>query len=194
MLSTLDSRGWYSVLVGAVAIERLFEAWLSRRNGARARALGAVEYGAGHYPLMVALHAAFLVACVLEPWILGRPLRPALAAVALALVGGAMALRYWAVVSLGERWNTRVLVLPGAPAVVSGPYRFLRHPNYLAVIVELAALPMVHGGWATALVFSAANAALLAVRIGVEERALSQHCDYQRLLVDRAEGAAIGGA
>jgi methyltransferase len=135
---------------------------------------------------MVALHTAFLVAAPLEVALLERPFLPWLGWPMLALVAGAMALRYWAIATLGERWSTRVLVVPGAPAVDSGPYRHLRHPNYLAVVVELAALPLVHSAWATALAVSAANAWILGRRIAREEAALARHADYERLLGDRA--------
>jgi methyltransferase len=96
----------------------------------------------------------------------------------LALALAAQVLRYWAIRTLGPRWNVRVIVVPGAPVVTGGPYRFLRHPNYVAVVVEGFAIPLIHGAWGTALVFSAANALLLVVRIRCEERALAAHCDY----------------
>jgi methyltransferase len=168
----VDSRILYSALVGVVALQRLAELRLSRRHEAALRARGAVEAGAGHYPFMVALHAAFLAACVLEVWWLRRPFRPALAAAMATLLLAALGLRFWAIGTLGERWTTRVLCLPGVAPVSGGPYRYIRHPNYLAVVVEIAALPLLHGAWLTAAVFSAADAVLLAVRIGAEEPAL----------------------
>jgi methyltransferase len=121
---------------------------------------------------MVALHTALLAGCALEPWALGRPVLPALAAPAVALVLLAQALRWWCIATLGRRWSTRVVVLPDAPLVAAGPYRWLRHPNYLAVVVEGLALPLVHTAWLTAALFTALNAALLAVRVRAEERAL----------------------
>ena len=108
-------------------------------------------------------------------WSRERPFVPAVAALAGAALLFTMALRYWAVSSLGDRWNTRVLVEPGVPAVSGGPYRFLRHPNYLAVVVEVAALPMLHTAWLTAIVFTVLDAWMLRVRIAVEERALLEH-------------------
>lgn len=171
-MAGLDSRLLYTGLVLLVALQRLAELALSRRHERRLRARGAVEVGAGHYPWMVALHAAFLASCLAEVWWLDRPFVPALAAIAVAVLVAATGLRVWTLRTLGERWTTRVLVLPGAALVTGGPYRFLRHPNYLAVVLEVAALPLVHTAWATALVFSAANALLLRRRIGVEERAL----------------------
>lgn len=167
-----DTRTIYTGLVLAVALVRLAELGLARRNFARCLARGGIEAGAGHYPWMVAVHVAWLAGCVLEVWLLGRPFRPALAAVALALLAGAMALRWWVIATLGDRWTTRIVCLPGAELVTGGPYRWLRHPNYLAVIVEIAALPLVHGAWITALAGSLADAAVLKVRIDAEEAAL----------------------
>jgi len=171
-MAGVDSRLLYTGLVLLVALQRLAELALSRRHERRLRSRGAVEVGGGHYPWMVALHAAFLAFCLAEVWWLGRPFVPALAAIALVVLLAATGLRAWTLRTLGARWTTRVLVLPGEPLVAGGPYRFLRHPNYLAVVLELAALPLVHTAWATAVVFSALNLVLLRVRIGVEERAL----------------------
>jgi len=182
----LDSRQAFLVLVLAVAAERLVELGLSLRNARRARARGGLELESrAFYALMVGSHAAFLAAAPLEVALAGRRFVPALGWPMLVLVAGAMALRYWAVAALGERWNTRVIVVPGEPAVSGGPYRFVRHPNYVAVIVEIFALPLVHSAWVTALVFSAGNAALLAARIRREEAALARHSDYAARLGDR---------
>lgn len=164
------SRAVYLCFLALIGAERLVELALSRRNAARALARGGREYGQAHFPWMVALHAAFLVSCVVESaW---RRFPGALGFVALVLVAGAQALRYWAVWSLADRWNARVIVVPGERPVEKGPYRFMRHPNYLAVILEIVAIPLVYGCWITALVFSAANAAMLRVRIRTEEAAL----------------------
>lgn len=176
----------YLVLVGAVAVERLVELALSLRNGRQAMARGGVAgESSAFYAAMVGTHAAFLVAAPLEVTLAGRPFLPLLGWPMLSLVAGAMALRYWAIGALGERWNTRVVVVPGDPAVISGPYRYVRHPNYVAVAVEMLALPLVHTAWMTALVFSAANAWLLARRIAHEEEALRRHADYEARLGGR---------
>lgn len=154
-------------LVLLVAVQRLVELQLSRRNEARLVAAGAVEAGASHYPLFVALHAAWLAALLLTvPWD-----RPA-ATWPLAAFFALQPLRCWCIRSLGERWTTRVLVVPGAAAVRRGPYRWLRHPNYLVVVLEIALLPLAFGAVGLALAFSLANALLLAWRIRVEERTL----------------------
>lgn len=170
----VSSVALYTGLVALVGVERLFELRLSRRHAAAAFARGGVEVGRGHYRVMTVFHTAFLAACVGEAWLAGRPFPGALGWAALAGALAAQGLRYWAITTLGERWNTRIIVLPGAAPVTAGPYRYMKHPNYLAVIVELLCLPLVHGAWATALAFSLGNAALLAVRVRAEEEALGR--------------------
>ena len=157
-----------------VALERLFELRVARRNARVALARGGREYGAGHFPAMVALHTGFLIACPVEVLALDRPFIPWLAVPAVAGVLAAQALRYWCVATLGDRWNVRILVVPNAPLSSAGPYRWLRHPNYLAVVVEMVALPLVHTAWLTAGAFSLANAAMLRVRIRSEDAALGR--------------------
>lgn len=168
----VTSRGLYVALIALVAVERLFELRLSQRHAAQAFAAGAFEVGRGHYRVMTVFHTVFLAACVGEVWACARPFPGAPGWLALAGALLAQALRYWAISALGPRWNTRIIVLPDAAPVTAGPYRFLRHPNYLAVVVELACLPLVHGAWVTAAVFSLGNAALLFVRIRAEEAAM----------------------
>ncbi len=175
----------YTAFLLLLGAERLVELIISRRNAAWALGRGGLEYGQRHFVWMKLLHSAFLAACVLEVWLLARPFLPALGWPMLALALAAQGLRYWAVTTLGRRWNVRVIVLPGEPAVAGGPYRYLRHPNYLAVIVEGLAVPLLHGAWITALSFTLLNGLLLAVRIRCEERALARHCDYRRRLARR---------
>lgn len=162
------------VLLGAIVCERIAELVLSTTHARALLSRGGVEHGKGHYPAMVALHTAFLAGCLLEPWLLHRPFVPALGWPMLGLALAAQAVRWWAIATLGVHWNTRVIVLPGAHRIRGGPYRFLPHPNYVAVIVEGLALPLVHGAWVTALVFGALNAWLLTVRIRTEDRALAE--------------------
>ncbi|WP_144127209.1 isoprenylcysteine carboxyl methyltransferase family protein [Catellatospora sichuanensis] len=164
----------YTLLILAVAAERLVELVVSKRHAAWALANGGREYGRGHYPYMVALHTALLAGCLAEVWLLDRPFLPALGWTMLALVVASQALRWWCVTTLGRRWNTLVIVVPGLPLVDRGPYRWLKHPNYLAVVVEGFALPLVHSAWLTALTFTLLNFALLAVRIRVEDAALAE--------------------
>lgn len=162
----------YLAFLGLLYVERLAELVISRRNARVALARGGVEVGLRHYAVMVAVHAVFPLACGVEVIGLHRAFAGTIGFVALGLALAAQALRWWAAATLGWRWNTRVIVVPGLAPVTTGPYRFLRHPNYLAVLVEAAAVPLIHSAWLCALVFLAANAALLAVRIPLEERAL----------------------
>jgi methyltransferase len=185
MEPSLDTRVLYLGLVALVALERLVELAITRRHAARLAARGGVVAGQGHYRWMVLLHTSLLVAAPLETWALGRPFVPPLAAATTLLVVLSMTLRYWVIATLGDRWTTNVVVVPGEPPVEGGPYRFLRHPNYLAVVLEVAALPLVHTAWLTALAFSVANAFLLRRRIRVEEEALAAHSPYRERLGDR---------
>lgn len=164
---------WYVLLVAAVALERIAELVVARRNLAWSKAQGGVEFGASHYPFMVVLHTGLLVGALVEVIGLHRPFLPALGWPMLAVVVAAQGLRWWCITTLGQQWNTRVVVIPGAQRVVGGPYRFFSHPNYVAVIAEGIALPLVHTGWITALVFTVLNAALLRTRIRSENAALA---------------------
>ena len=168
----MSSAGWYVLLIALVACERLAELALSRRNAAWSFERGGVETGRGHYPFMVLLHTGLLVGCVVEVLRADPPFLPWLGWPMLALVLASQALRWWCITTLGPRWNTRVIVVPGLPLVAGGPYRWFRHPNYVAVVVEGLALPLVHTAWVTAVVFTALNIPLLAVRLRDEERAL----------------------
>lgn len=163
---------WFTLLVALVAVERLAELVVAKRNERWSAARGAVEAGAGHYPVMVALHTGLLAGALLEAWLAPRPFVPALGWPMLGLVVAAQALRWWCIATLGRQWNTRILVVPGLARVTRGPYRLLSHPNYVAVVVEGFALPLVHTAWLTALIFTVLNAALLSVRITAENQAL----------------------
>lgn len=159
-----------AALIAAVAAERVVELVVSRRNLEWSKANGGKEFGAGHYPVMVALHTGLLAGALLEAR--RRPLRPWLGWPMLTLVLAAQGLRWWCITTLGRQWNTRVVVIPGAARVTGGPYRVVPHPNYVAVVTEGVALPLVGGAWLTALVFTVANAVLLRTRIRVENDAL----------------------
>jgi methyltransferase len=163
---------WYVVLVAAVALERVAELVVSRRNTAWSLQRGGVEYGARHYPVMVVLHTALLAGCLLEVLVAGRPFVPALGWPMLVVVVASQALRWWCITTLGHQWSTRVIVVPGLRLVARGPYRWLRHPNYVAVVAEGIALPLVHSAWVTAACFTAVNAVLLRIRISTENAAL----------------------
>jgi methyltransferase len=162
------------VFLAALGVERLAELVISKRNAAKAFARGGVEYGKIHYLFMTVFHGAFLVAC----WFEAGPFDAARFFGLLPLALGAQALRYWAIHTLGSQWNTRVIVVPGAEPVTGGPYRFMKHPNYLAVCLEMAVVPLMLGAYATAVVFSIGNAVLLFVRIRVEEKALGPKWEH----------------
>jgi methyltransferase len=154
------------VILALVTLQRLGELWLSNRNTRRLLASGAHEVGAAHYPLIVAVHVLWLGAL----WWLA-PQRP-IDGFWLAIFVLLEVARIWVVATLGKRWTTRIIVLPGAPLVSRGPYRWVAHPNYLVVVGEIAALPLAFGLWQVTLVFTVLNAAVLAVRIRAENRAL----------------------
>lgn len=169
----MTSLAAFTVLVALVALERLAELVVSKRNAAWSLARGGVETGREHYPVMVVLHTGFLAAMLIEAYVRRPEVAPGLAWSMLVLVLASQALRWWCIATLGRRWNTRVIVVPGLPPVTTGPYRVLSHPNYVAVVVEGLALPLVHACWWTALGFTVLNAALLSVRIRVEAQALA---------------------
>lgn len=169
----------FTILVAVVALERLAEMVVSKRNAAWSFARGGRETGRGHYPVMVALHTGFLVAMLVEAWLRRPDVPPALAWSMLALVVASQGLRWWCIATLGPRWNTRVIVVPGLAPVRSGPYRFLAHPNYVAVVVEGIALPMVHACWITALGFTLLNAGVLRTRLRAENDALASLPDHR---------------
>jgi methyltransferase len=164
----------YVVLVLAFGVERLAELAVTVRHLRWARARGAVEAGSGHYPVMVALHTGLLVGCIAEVVLLDRPFLPWLGWPMLVIALAAQALRWWCIRTLGPQWNTRVVVVPGLPLVRSGPYRWLRHPNYVAVVAEGIALPLVHTAWITATVFTVLDTFVLTTRIRCENRLLAE--------------------
>ncbi len=164
---------WPFVLIGLTIAQRVIELVLSARHGRRVRALGAVEYGRRHFPFIVAVHTLFPILLVLE--IARCHTRPGPAwPLWLVVWVSAQALRYAAIRALGDRWNVRVVVVPGIAPVNTGIYRWLRHPNYVAVVMELVAAPMMLGAWRTALVVSALNAVALTLRIRCENDALQR--------------------
>jgi methyltransferase len=159
--------GWFA-LVAFIALQRLAELAWAARNTRRLRAADAVEIGAAHYPLFVLLHGGWLLSLALlvpadaplDPWLL--------AAFALLQVG-----RLWAIATLGRFWTTRILSMPGAPLVRRGPYRLVRHPNYMVVALEIPVVPLIAGAWQIAAMFGILNIALLGWRIRVEDRAIA---------------------
>lgn len=162
----------FTALVGLVGLERMAELVVSTRNAAWSKSRGGVETGQRHYLVMVVLHSGLLAGAVVEVWVRRPDFVPALGWPMLGLVLAAQGLRWWCIATLGPQWNTRVIVVPGLDLVHRGPYRWLSHPNYVAVVIEGFALPLVHSAWVAAVVFTVLNAVLLSVRIRVENSAL----------------------
>lgn len=175
----------FTSLVLAVAGQRLWEVRKSKRHERALKDRGAVEHAPEQMPVMKAVHGAWLASTLAEVWLADRPFRPGLAAGALAVFAGGQALRLAAMRGLGERWTVKIITLPDEPPVSGGVFRYVRHPNYLGVVLEIAALPLMHGAWATALAFSAANGALLYARIRAEEQALDEASRYREVFAER---------
>jgi len=174
----------YLFLLLAVIVQRLLEVRISRTNEAELRELGAREHAAEQMPIMIALHATWLVSCLLEVWLFHRPLTRWLALTSLVLFCAGQALRIFAISALGNRWTVKVITVPGKPPVVGGIFRYLRHPNYVGVVLEIFALPLIHGAYLTAILFSIANGLLLQRRIRAEEAALNEDNDYSERFRD----------
>lgn len=175
----------YVCLLFCVVLQRLIEVQVSKRNEAALLREGASEHAPQQMPIMIAVHAGWLVCTLLEVLLLDRPFRAWLGVVALLVFSVGQALRILAIQALGDRWTVKVITLPGAPAISDGIFRYLRHPNYLGVVLEIAALPLVHGAWLSALVFSVANGLLLRARIRAEEQALRETGDYDQRFASR---------
>jgi methyltransferase len=181
----METRGVFVISVLVLALQRLLELRLSRHNEANILAHGGHEYGADHFGWMKALHTTWFVAMLTEVFLLDRPFIPWLAAIAFILLIMGQSLRYAAILTLGSRWTVRIMTLPTQPPITRGIYHYVRHPNYLGVILEIAAVPLLHTAYLTALVFTLANAILLAVRIRTEEHALDLDNRYQQAFADR---------
>ena len=162
----------YYLFILTIGLERLVELAFAKRNAAWSMVHGGREFGRDHYPAMVSMHALLLVSCAVEVWVLHRPFVGWLGWPMVAIVVGSTIVRWWCVAVLGKHWNPRLIVIPDAPLVRRGPYRWLHHPNYTAVAAEVAALPLVHSAWLTAIVFSMANVLVLSIRIRAENAAL----------------------
>ncbi len=158
------------LLVPLVILQRLWELRIAKRNQKQLTKQGAVEVGRDHYPAIVTLHTLWFVAMIAEIVLLLRPINPFWIGLLIIFLG-AQALRYWTIRTLGKRWTTRVFVLPGEKPVTAGPFRYLRHPNYLAVVTELLVLPLLFSCYITAITFSIVNGVLLTIRIRTEEKA-----------------------
>lgn len=168
----------FIVVISIVIIQRLIELIVASKNEKWMRSQGAFEVGADHYPVMVLMHTGFFVTLLLEVTALDRPLSP-IWLVLLTIFLIAQVMRIWCLTSLGKYWNTKILVLPGADVVKKGPYRWIRHPNYLIVTVELLTLPLLFGAYFTAILFTVLNLWMLSVRIPAEENALKEVTNYK---------------
>ena len=183
---------FFVVLVGAVGALRLIEMRLSRRHQRALAESGAAVLPERVFPAMVALHTGVLAAAVIETLLLSRPFVPALAIPTVALVVLANALRFWVIATLGVHWNVRVVPSMPLGVVTSGPYRYVRHPNYVAVFVELTALPLVHGAYLTAIAGALLHVAILHRRIGLEESVLMADEAYRRAFAGKPRFLPFG--
>ena len=174
MVESFDSRLFFLLIVAMIAAERLFELWLSARNARRTLARGGVETARGHHLVVVGVHTAWILGAPLEVFLLDRPFVAPAAVILLVLLVLCMGLRYWAVTTLGDRWNTRVITLPGAEPENGGPFRYFSHPNYAAAYVEAFALPLLHGAWLTAAVLGTVNVVAIHLKSREEDRALGR--------------------
>lgn len=168
----------FVIVLSVVIVQRLVELIIANRNEKWIRSQGAFEVGADHYPVMVLMHAGFFVTLLLEVTALDRPLSP-IWEILLVIFLLAQVMRVWCLISLGKFWNTKILVLPGADVVKKGPYRWIRHPNYLIVTVEILTLPLLFGAYFTAILFTVLNFWMLSVRIPAEENALKELTNYK---------------
>jgi methyltransferase len=172
MPNCTKSKVIFVVTVAALAVQRLLELRLSQRHEARIRQQGGNEHAPEHFGAMKLLHTAWFGAMLGEVILLDRRFKPSVAAVAFVGLLMGQSLRYAAIRTLGPRWTVRIMTLPEAPPVTHGIYRYLRHPNYIGIALEIAAVPLLHNAYGTAVVFTAANAGLLFIRIRAEEEAL----------------------
>lgn len=168
----------FFIIISIIVLQRLIELFVARRNEKWMRSQGAFEVGATHYPIMVTMHITFFIAILLEVVVLERILSPFW----ILLLGIFLIMqtaRIWCLRSLGKFWNTKIIILPGAAVVRRGPYRWVRHPNYLIVTIELLVLPLLFGAYFTAILYSLLNAWMLSVRIPAEEKALKEATNYR---------------
>jgi methyltransferase len=163
----------FTILLVIVALERIVELVVSKRNLRWSFEQGGIEFGRSHYKYMVALHVFLLGGSLIEVWVFRPTLIPALTWIMLFLAIASQALRWWCISTLGKRWNTLVVIIPGKPVCKTGPYRWFKHPNYVAVVIEGFALPMVGSAWRTAVIFSLLNVAVLKTRLRSENAALA---------------------
>lgn len=168
----------FYIFLFIIILQRLTELFIAKRNEAHIKTMGGAEHGQKHYPLIVAVHMLFLLSLMAEVLMFNKEITP-LWMVILPIIAITQIIRYWAVFSLGVYWNTKIIIVPNIEVVAKGPYKFMRHPNYLVVAVEILLLPVLFQAYATAILFTVLNAAVLAIRIPAEEKALLQNTDYE---------------
>ncbi|MEK4486797.1 isoprenylcysteine carboxylmethyltransferase family protein [Psychrobacillus sp. FSL H8-0484] len=169
----------FFIIISLVITQRLIEVFVAKRNEKRMLTQGAYEVGASHYPYMIALHVSFFVCLIAEVLIFNRGISPLFPLFFLIFLF-VQALRIWCLTSLGQFWNTKIIILPGANVVTKGPYLFIRHPNYVVVCIEIALLPLMFQAYLTAISFTLLNLAMLSVRIPLEEKALMEATNYTK--------------
>lgn len=167
----------FAIIISIIICQRLIELIVAKRNETWMRGQGAYEVGASHYPLMVGMHVAFFISLISEVIVLDKPISPFWIPL-LAVFLLAQAARIWCLTSLGKFWNTKIIILPGADVVRKGPYKLIRHPNYLIVTIELLVLPLLFSAYLTAIIYSLLNMWMLSVRIPSEEKALKEATNY----------------
>ncbi|MTH52106.1 hypothetical protein GKZ89_01715 [Bacillus mangrovi] len=165
------------LLITILILQRISELGLARKNEKVSKGKGGIEYGKSHYPYMVSMHTAFLLALAAEALFVSEGLSPYWM-ILVPLIFLTQYVRYWAIRSLGSSWNTKIILLPEHDVTVIGPYRYFRHPNYAVVAAEILLIPLLFQAYITAIVFTVLNAAMLTVRIRAEEKALKEHSDY----------------
>lgn len=181
----MSSKAIFIGIVTVIFLQRLFELYISQRNKAYMLAQGGLEHDSNYLWVVKVLQLSWFGLMVAEVWWLDRPWSTVRAEIALIAVVAGQYLRYLSMQALGHRWTLAIVTIPGAPVVDSGIYRYLRHPNWLGVILEIAAVPLIHGAYLTAIFFSLSNAFLLAKRIQAEEQALSLYNNYADVFADR---------
>jgi len=168
----------FAIVISIVILQRLVELVVAKRNEKWMRSQGAIEAGSGHYPIMVAMHIAFFISLLAEVILLDRSLS-SMWIILLVIFLTAQVARIWCLTSLGNFWNTKIIILPGADVVQKGPYKWVRHPNYIIVTTELLVLPLIFGAYSTAIIFTLLNVWMLSVRIPAEEKALKEATNYR---------------
>jgi methyltransferase len=180
-----EERMFFSILFSLIVVQRMIELWIAKKNERWMTEKGAYEVGRSHYKYIVILHVMFFVSLLIEVQTLQRDLANWWL-IPFVFFLMAQLLRIWSIKSLGRYWNTRIIILPGANVVEKGPYRFMRHPNYVIVITEILTIPLIFQAYLTATLFTLLNALVLSIRISMEERALMEATNYRELFLEKS--------